>query len=148
MKIRLLSATLMCALVALPIARAQDKDKDQTELGSKMEKASGAWRSAKKNLDKPDMKDDVLAKLQTMKDNFEAAAKLEPAKKADIPADQQAKFVAAYHDAMKDEIARVDKLIAAVKSGASADQLKAMAADIDKGQKEGHTEFRKKKKDK
>ncbi len=145
MKIRLLSAMLTCALVALPIARAQDKDKDQTELGSKMEKASGAWRSAKKNLDKPDQKDDVLAKLQVMKENFEAAAKLEPAKKADIPADQQAKFVASYRDAMKDEIARVDKLIAAVKASASADELKALAADIDKGQKEGHSEYRKKK---
>src|SRR3954471_4159238 len=106
MKLRLLSAVTICALLALPAARAQDKKEDQTELGAKMEKASGAWRQAKKQTDKPDMKDDTLAKLATVKENLTAALKFEPAYTKDQPEADRAKFVAGYRDKLKAEIDR------------------------------------------
>jgi hypothetical protein len=138
---------MICALLALPVARAQEKKDDQTELGAKMEKANGAWRAAKKQAGDSTKNEDTLAKLAVVKENLTAALKFEPAKKADIPAEQQAKFVADYRDRLKDEIGRVDKLIAAVKAG-DTEGAKALIAEVDKGSKEGHADFKKKKADK
>jgi pheromone shutdown protein TraB len=147
MKLRLLSAITICALLALPAARAQDQKDDQTELGAKMEKASGAWRAAKKQASDSSKNEDTLKKLEVVKDNLTAALKFEPEKTADLPADERAKFVADFRDRLKDEIARVDKVIAAVKAGDN-DGVAALIAEVDKGQKEGHNDFKKKKKKK
>jgi hypothetical protein len=145
MKIRILTTALICAIVALPVTRAQEKKDDQTEMGAKMEKASGAWRAAKKQADKPEQKVDTLAKLATVKENLNAALKYEPAKTADVPEADRAKFLAAFRDKLKMEIANVEKVEAAVKAGAPAEEIGKLIGEVDKTQKEGHTEFKKKK---
>lgn len=144
MKIRLLSAALICALVALPVSRAAD---DQTPLGEKMEAASKAMKAASKSLKEGDVsnKADLLAKLGTVKENLTAALKFEPATAAAKEGAEKAKYVAAFQDKMKEEIANVDKLIAAVKAG-DGEAAKAAFAEVNKTQKEGHTTFKKKNK--
>jgi cytochrome c556 len=146
MKIRLLSAALICALVALPATRAQEKKDDQTPMGAKMDAANKAWKSVQKSVKEGDLsaKDDLLAKLATVKENLMAASKFEPATTASKPDAEKAKYVADFRDKMKQEIANVDKLMAAVKAG-DAEGAKALLAEVNKTQKEGHTEFRKKK---
>ena len=71
--------------------------------------------------------------------------KLDPAKKADIPADQQAKFVADYQAKMKAFIADVNKVEAALKAG-NNDEAAKLLQSLKQDQDEGHKEFQKKKK--
>jgi cytochrome c556 len=147
MKIRLLLLTLICGLVAAPITRAAEgsKDEDQTELGDHMEKIGGAFRALRKQISDPAKNEDSLKRLGVIRENAQAALTLEPAKKADIPADQQAKFVNDFHAKMKGFIADVDKLEAAVKAGNNEEAAKLLQV-LGQDQKDGHHEFQKKKK--
>ena len=151
MKIRLLLITLACGLVAAPIVRAEDgppprREKEpQTELGDHMEKIGGAYRALRRQVSDPTKNEDSLKRVAVIRENAEAALKLEPAKKADLPADQQAKFVDDFHAKMKDFLADVDKLEAAFKSGNNEEAAKVLQV-LNKDQKDGHSEFQKKKK--
>jgi len=155
MKIRLPLLALLCSLAAFPVLRAQDaapkrmsaEKEDETELGNKMDKMGGAFRKLGKQINDATKNEDSLKLVATMRASAEAALKLEPAKKADIPADQQAKFVADYQTQMKAFIGDLDKLDAALKAGNNADAA-ALLKDLRKDQDDGHKEFRKKKKKK
>jgi hypothetical protein len=146
MKIRLLSVTLICALAALPAVRAEDAKKDdQTELGGHMEKIGGAWRAIKRQVADASKNEDTLKRLAVIKDNMNAALKLQPEKTADLPEADRAKFVANYKDSLKNEMALVAKVEAAVKAGDNAGAAK-LVADVDQAQKDAHKEFKKAKK--
>ena len=146
MKIRLLTATLICALSFVLGVRAEEKAKeDQTELGSKMEKIGGAYRKLGRQIEDATKNEDSLAQIAIIRENATAALKLEPAKKADVPAAEQAKFVADYQAKMKGFIADVAKLEAALKAGKN-DEAATLIATLKQDQKEGHGEFQKKKK--
>ena len=155
MKIRLPLLALLCSLAALPVLRAEDAapkkmsaDKeDETELGDKMDKMGGAFRKLGKQINDATKNEDSLKLVATMRASAEDALKLEPAKKADIPADQQAKFVADYQTQIKGLIADIDKLDAALKAGNNTDAA-ALLKDLKKDMDDGHKEFRKKKKKK
>lgn len=151
MKIRLLSLTLICALVTMPALRAEDDatkkmapKEDQTELGAKMEKISGAYRKLGRQIADATKNEDSLAQVVIIRDNAEAALKLEPAKKADLPADQQAKFVADYQTQMKKFIADAGKLADALKAGNNEEAAKVLQS-LKTDQDDGHKDFRKKK---
>ena len=70
------------------------------------------------------------------------ALKLEPEKKADIPAEEQAKFVADYQTSMKAFIADVEKVDAALKAG-NMDEAKTAAAALRVDQMNSHRQYRK-----
>ncbi|HVS52998.1 MAG TPA: cytochrome b562 [Opitutaceae bacterium] len=148
MKNRLLLVTLICGLVAAPFIRAEDRPmqkEEQTELGDHMEKISGAFRALGRQIGDATKNEDSLKRIAVIREQAEAAMKLDPAKKADIPADQQAKFVADYQAKMKAFIADVNKVEAALKAG-NNDEAKNLLQSLKQDQKEGHTEFQKKKK--
>jgi len=149
MKIRLLSALLICALSFAIGVRAEDaKEKeDQTELGSKMEKINGAYRKLGRQISDATKNDDSLKQIAIIKENADAAMKLEPALKAEKPAADQAKFVADYQAKMKGFIADVGKLETALKAGKN-DEAATLMNTLKQDQKEGHTEFRKQQKKK
>ena len=143
MKLRLLTLTLVSALVALPVLRAQDAKKaDQTELGDKMEKLNGAYRKLPKLVADAAQKDEALAQIAIIKASAQAALKLEPAKKAEVPAAEQAKFVADYQAKMKEFAATVDKLEAAVKAGDTAGATK-IVDDMKTERNDAHKSFKK-----
>jgi hypothetical protein len=142
MKKRLLFLTAVFALALSPAVRAQDSE---TELGAKMEKISSAWRIAKRQLPDPAKNADTLAKLATVKENMTASLKLEPEIKKEKPAGEQAKFVADYQATMKEEIKKVDEIIALVKAGKNAEAAKLVAV-VDQEQKDAHKKFKKAKK--
>lgn len=146
MKNRLLLLTAAFALAFGPAVQAQDgkKDEPETELGAKMDKMSGAFRALRRQAGDASKNADSLAKVATIKQNAQAALKLEPAKKADVPAAQQAKFVADYQAKMKDFIALTEKLEAAFKANNNEEAQKLIGAMGD-AQKAGHKEFQKKK---
>ena len=147
MKNRLLLLTTVCALAFGPAVYAQDakKDEPETELGQKMEKISGAWRAIKRQITDASKNEDTLKRLAVVKENMEAATKLEPDLKKEKPAADQAKFVADYRAKMKEEIEKIDKLIAAVKAGKN-EEAGAMIGVIDQDQKDAHKQFKKGKK--
>ena len=150
MKLRLLTLSLISALVALPILRAQEGDKKMapkeptTELGDKMEKLNGAYRKLGKQAPDATMNADSLKQVAIIKEAAAAALKLEPAKKKDLPEAEQAKFVADYQAKMKEFIATVDKLEAAFKAGDNATAAK-LVEDMKTERNDDHKAFQKKK---
>jgi hypothetical protein len=154
MKIRLIILSLVCSLATLPVLRAQDDatkkmapKEDQTPLGEQMEKISGAFRKINKQVADAAQNADSLKQVAIIKDATAAALKLEPAKEKDLPAADQAKFVADYQAKMKDFIATVDKLDAAFKANDNTGAA-AILKDMKTQEDDDHGDFRKKKKKK
>jgi len=161
MKIRLILVTLVCTLALVPGIRAQDDapapkkmsgKEPQTELGDKMEKIGGAFRRLRKvdpatklaQVADPTKNEDSLKQVAIIKENAQAALTLEPAKKKDLPADQQDKFVADFQSKIKAFLADVDKLEAALKAGNNDEAAKLVQA-LKTDEDDGHKEFQKKK---
>jgi hypothetical protein len=145
MKIRLLIATLATSLALGVGLYAQEKKDDQTELGAKMEKVGGAWRAIKRQITDASKNDDTVAKLGIVKENLTAALKLEPELTKEKPAAERAKFVADYQAKLKEEIGKVDKIIAAVKAGKN-EEANQLIGVVDQDQKDAHKAFKKQKK--
>ena len=139
MKIRLILTTLACALLTVPAVHAAEPE---TELGGKMEKMSGAFRALRRQVADATKNADSLAKLATIKENAVAAAKLDPALKADKPAAEQAKFVADYQAEMKKFIGQVDAVVAALTANNNAEAEKLLGT-LGDAQKAGHKQFKK-----
>ncbi len=139
MKIRLILATLACALATVPAINAAEPE---TELGGKMDKMSGAFRALRRQVADATKNADSLAKVATIKENAQAALKLEPAMKADKPAAEQKQFVADYQTEMKKTIALLDKVAAALTANNNAEAEKLLAA-VGDAQKAGHKQFKK-----
>ena len=140
MKIRLILATLACALMTVPAVSAADEP--ETELGGKMEKMSSAFRPLRRQIADASKNADSLAKLATIKENAQAALKFEPAKKVEIPAAEQAKFVADYQAEMKKTIELIGKVEMALKANNNAEAEKLLGA-VGDAQKAGHKQFKK-----
>lgn len=160
MKIRLLLIPLICAMTAFPVVRAQDAapkkmpaKMDQTELGGKMEKISGAYRKLTKvdpasklaQIADPAKNEDSLKQVAIIEENAAAALKLDPAKKNDLPAADQAKFVADYQAKMKEFIATAGKLEAALKANDNAAAAK-LVDEMKTERNDDHKSFEKEKK--
>lgn len=107
-----------------------------------MEKISSAWRITKRKISNPAENADTLAKLAIVKENMVASAKLEPDLKKTKPAAEQAKFVADYQAKMKEEIKKIDEIIALVKAGKN-DEAAKLVSVVDQDQKDAHKKFKK-----
>jgi cytochrome c556 len=143
MKIRvLLFAAIAGALAIGPVVRAADDKEPETELGKKMEKIGGSFRALRRQITDASKNEDSLAKIATIRQNAEAALKLEPAKKDEIPAADQKKFVADYRAKMKDFIELTTKVEAALKANNNEEAGKLVGAMGD-AQKQGHKQFKK-----
>lgn len=156
MKIRLPILALVSAFALMPVLRAEDAaprkmgpKEPQTELGDKMEKIQGAFRKLRKvdpaskqtQIADASKNEDSLKQIAIIKEYATASAKLEPALKAKKPVEEQAKFVAAFHDQMKNLLADIDKLEAAVKAGKN-DEAAKLVETLNDDMKKGHTDFR------
>ena len=144
MKIRALLFALVCALSVGSVVRAEEAE---TELGGKMEKIGGAFRALRRQISDASKNADSLARVATIRQNAEAALKLEPARKAEIPAAKQTKFVADYQAQMKKFVELCTKLEAALKANDNATAAK-LCGDMGDAQKAGHKEFKKEDKKK
>lgn len=148
MKIRLLTITIICAVAAVLGVQAQDSGKEpETELGKNMEKMQGAFRRLGRLVKDASKNEDSLKQIAIIREHAEASAKLEPERKALVPADKQEKFVADYRAKMKSFLADLGKLEAAIKAGNNA-EAETLLATVKQDQKEGHKDFKKEKKKK
>ena len=150
MKIRFSLLSLICTLAILPGLRAQDGEmkkapkEPNTPLTDQMEKINGAYRKLGNLVKDPTKNADALAQVAIIKEAATAALKFEPAKKKDIPAADQAKFVADYQAKLKEFIATVDKLDAALKANDNAAATKLLD-DMKTERNDDHKQFQKKK---
>jgi soluble cytochrome b562 len=138
MKIRILFLSLLCAVAAVPSTRAADKE-DTTVLGDHMDKMGAAFRKLRKQIDDATKNADSIALVDTMKKEATAASKEKPAWHPDDAAKYAAK--------MKEFIAKIDDLSAALKAGKN-DVAAKLVGEIAQAQKEGHKEFKKPEKKK
>lgn len=150
MKQRLFLLSVLLGFAISPILRAEDapkapaaaEDKEpDTELGKKMAKMNGAWRKVRRQVTDATKNESTLEQLAIVRANATDSLKDEPERKADVPAAEQAKFVADYQTKMKEFIADLDTLAAALKAGNNEEAGKIIEA-IGKTQKADHKEFR------
>jgi hypothetical protein len=133
------------ALTPVPAAAPADDDK-KTDLEVRMEHMGRAYRKLKKQVADPTQNTSSLKLLATMQEAAKEALEFTPAKAADLPADQQAKFEDDFKagiQGMQDEFA---KLSDALTAGKNDDAVK-IVVEIDALEKKDHKEFRKPKKD-
>jgi soluble cytochrome b562 len=138
-----------CALAftpALPLAAQETGrphgDRKDTPLGKEMKQMNRPFRALGRQITDASKNADSLQLVATMREAAEASLQYQPEKTADLPAADQAKFVADFHAGIKNLIADLDKLSAALKAndnGAAA----AILQQIKDDQKHGHKEFKK-----
>ena len=146
MKIRLSLIALACSLVIAPIfAQSKGGKEEETELASKMDKMGSAFRALRRQAADPTKNADSLAKVAAMRQEAQASVNLEPIKKLDLPAGEQAAFVKNYQAEMKKFVGLIDKLEAAFKANNNDEATKILGTMAD-AQKAGHKDFQKKKK--
>lgn len=117
----------------------------ETELGRHMEKMNDAMRTLRTQVADASKNAESLKLVATIKENATAGLKLEPAKKKEVPAADQAKFVAGFKEQLQKAIDLVGKLEAALKAGNNADAAKLLD-DVAAAQKAGHKEYKQQKK--
>jgi cytochrome b562 len=125
---------------------APDDDEKKTDLEMRMDRMARAYRKLKKQVADPTQNASSLQLVATMQDAAKEAMDLTPAKAADLPADQQAKFVEDFKAGIKGMQDEFTKLSDALTAGKNDDAVK-IVAEIDALEKKDHKEFRKPKKD-
>ena len=160
MKIRPALALLLAVSAVTPLLRAADapagpppgttsssgNDEPKTDLEKRMDRIGKAYRKLKKQVSDPAQNASSLQLLATMQDAAKEAIDLTPAKAADLPEDQRAKFMddfRAWIRGMQDEFT---KLADALAAGKNEDAAK-IVDDIDALEKKDHKTFKKPKKD-
>lgn len=149
MKSRFLAFAVLFALVStspLLAAGAEQNpgSEEMTELGEHMDRLSGAFRKLRRQVGDPAQNAASLELLAEMRDAAQAAAKLVPAKAADLPEADRAKFTAAYRKQMGKLLTQLTDLEAALKAGDNPAALKQVGELAD-FQKASHREYRKAK---
>ena len=145
MKFRLIFCIAGMACVAatgLSAAESKPASEEITELGEQMDRMSGAFRKLRRQAGDATMNAASIELLGVMRQAAETAQTFVPAKAADLPESERAKFTKAYR-------AQIDKLLAALsqtetafKAGDNATAVKLVGelADL---QKASHREYRK-----
>jgi hypothetical protein len=118
---------------------------DHTELGERMSALSRAFKKLRLQVADPAKNEDSLQLAATIRENAEASLQLEPEKTADLPEADRAKFKADFVARMKTLLADIAKLETALHANDNPEAEKIVQALAD-AQKEGHKEFRRKKK--
>jgi soluble cytochrome b562 len=127
---------------AAPPADSEKK----TDLEVRMDHMGRAYRKLKRQVADPTQNTSSLQLLATMQDAAKEALEFTPAKAADLPADQQAKFIDDFKAGLQGMQDEFTKLSDALTAGKNDDAVK-IVAEIDALEKKDHKEFRKPKND-
>jgi soluble cytochrome b562 len=117
-------------------------DQKDTPLGKEMKHMNHAFRTLGRQVGDASKNADSIQLVATMRQAAEASLQYKPEKTADLPAADQAKFVADFHAGIKHLIGDLDKLTAALKANDNASAA-AILRQIKDDQKQGHKEFKK-----
>lgn len=149
MRTSFLLASLAFAAFSLPVqaqpSPAPAAAHEETELDHKMEDMNGAFRKLRRQISDASANASSLELVAKLRKASEESAALIPAKAANLPEGDRARFVAAYETKMKEFIAEVDALKAALEAGKN-EEAAALLSKLNNLQKSGHREFRVQKK--
>ena len=134
------AALLRAADAPKPDAKPEHKE-PETELGKTMEKLNGSWRKLRKQVADPALNASSVELVAAISAGMDKALTLKPAKVDDIPAADREKFVQAYQTQMKDTMALLPKLTAALQANDNP-AAQALIQKIGAMQKEAHKEFK------
>ena len=146
MKNRLLplALVLILAFPAAVILHAQERhehNEPHTPLGNTMERFNGAWRKLRKEVADPASNASSLELVATINAGLEKALTLKPAKAEGMPAADREQFIQSYQAKLKEFIALLSKLEAALKAN-DYTTAQAIVQKMGALQKEAHKEFR------
>lgn len=137
---------------SLPVPEPQaspqhgSSDEKKTDLEARMDKMGKAVRKLKKQIADPSQNASSLDLLAIMEGAANEALEFTPAKAADLPEDQRAKFVEDFKAGIKDLQGRFAKLRDALTAGRNSDAV-AIFDDIQDFEKKEHKQFKKPKPD-
>ena len=137
MKLKSLLTLVATLAIGFNVALAAD---DDTPLAKEMKAMNKSLRALKKSASDPAKKDANLELISGIKTHLDAAAKLEPAKTKDIPADKKAAYLEKYKKEIADLEKTYDDLAAAIKDGKADDAKKAIDKLADE-KEQGHKDF-------
>ena len=140
-RFRSFAATVVALSFVVASSASAQSEEPKTELGKKMSTINTAFKAVGRQIEDPTKNASTLEQIGIIETNAKAALALEPEKKGQIPAGDQAKFVADYQAGMKKMLATVDKLKAAVKAGKNTEAL-AIIDEMKGVQRDSHREFR------
>ena len=144
MKLRNVLWSVLLVLTVSFFVHAEEAPKKQpvekTELEGKMDVMGKAWKKLKRQVADASQNPDSLQLVATIRTAAEDALKLIPARVADVPAADQAKFMADYQAGIRKLIASFGKLEAALSAGKNDEAVK-LVAEISVIQKAGHNAF-------
>jgi soluble cytochrome b562 len=119
---------------------------EENAIEDQMETMGSAFKKLRRQVPDPAQNASSLELVAKLRKASVAAQPLTPEKAAKIPEADRARFVAAYAEKMTALIAEIDKLEAALKADKNDEAATALAR-LGELQKEGHREFRPKKKE-
>jgi soluble cytochrome b562 len=129
---------------AQPAPGAPPAGQEETELDGKMNALRGAFNKLRKQVSDPAANASSLELVAKLRKAAEEAIALAPARAAEVPEADRARFIEKYQAGMKAFVAEVAKLETALKEGKN-DEAAAIVAKLGAMQKEGHKEFRRAK---
>lgn len=116
------------------------KNHPSTELEDRMDEMGGAYKKLRKQINDPAQNAASLALVAKIQAGTEKAIKLTPAKAADLPEADRAKFIADYQAGIKHLQGTLGKLEQALKANDNAEAAKILK-EAGAEQKEGHKQF-------
>jgi soluble cytochrome b562 len=133
------------AMAPAPAAAPAAPDKeDKTPLDRRMDRMSRALRTLKKQMTDAAQNESSLKLVKGIEAGTKASMELIPAKAADLPEDQKAKFIADYKAGLQGMLDELAKLEAAFQAGNNDEAVK-LVAEIEALEKKDHKAFRKPK---
>jgi len=144
MQLRFRQLGALCVLAFALSQPAFGQESDKTPLGKKMSALNTAFKAVGRQIDDASKNASTLEQLAIIETNAKAALTLEPEKKAQIPAAEQAKFMADYKAGLEKFLVTVGNMRAALKAGNNAEAAAALDA-MKSLQRESHNAFRIKK---
>lgn len=140
----LVAALLSVSVLAgLSLSAADhEKAKEPTALEEQMDRMGAAFRKLRRQAGEAAKNESSLELVATMRQVATQALVLTPAKAAEVPEAERAKFTAGYQEQMKRFIAALDSLAQALKAGENAAALK-LVGELGALQKSGHKEYKK-----
>jgi soluble cytochrome b562 len=137
----LLAALLMVPSTFVVSAEPPKQPQEETELEDKMDVMGTAFRKLKRQVNDVTQNAASLQLVATIHMAAEEAVKLVPAKAADVPVAERAKFVADYQMKMKDLLTTLGKLEVALRADKN-DEAARLVAELGVMQKVGHKTFK------
>lgn len=148
MRKQTLLAALAVSLAALPLLTrpALGQSHEHTDLEEKMDAMNNVFRKLRRQIADASANASSLELVAKLREASAESAKLIPAKAEKVPEADRAKFVSDYEARMKEFLAEVDNLKAALEAGKN-DEAAVVLGKLGALQKSGHREFRVQKKE-